>query len=65
MKIKEEEKTCPLCGSYNNCQHGQGDCWCKTAVFPEGILDLVPEDKKGKACICKSCLEKYIKEHGI
>jgi hypothetical protein len=20
---------------------------------------LIPSDKKGKACICKSCLEKY------
>ncbi len=27
--------------------------------IPKGLLDLVPEEKKGKACICKSCIEKY------
>lgn len=59
MSIKEFEKKCPLCGQDNNCKHGQGGCWCDTVKFPKDILDLIPNDKKGKACICKSCLEKY------
>lgn len=59
MNLKESDRICPLCGQDNNCQHGQGGCWCETVKFPKHILDMVPDDKKGKACICKSCLEKY------
>ncbi len=55
------EKTCPICGQDNNCQHGKSDCWCTKVKIPKGLLDLVPDDKKGKACICKSCVEKYNK----
>lgn len=59
MSIKELEKICPICGEDNNCQHGEKECWCNTIKIPEHILNMVPEDKKGKACICKSCIEKY------
>ncbi len=59
--MKETEKICPLCGESNNCQHGKCGCWCETVKVPKRVLDLVPEDKKEKACICKSCLEKYDK----
>lgn len=61
MSLTEAERICPLCGQDNNCQHGKEDCWCNTVKVPKHVLDLVPEDKKGKACICKSCLEKYQK----
>lgn len=61
MSLKESEKICPICGKNNNCKHGQGECWCGTVKFPKEIFDLIPEDKKGKACICKSCLEEFIK----
>lgn len=53
------ENTCPLCGKDNNCQHGKSDCWCTTVMVPKHVLDLVQEDKKGRACICKECIEKY------
>lgn len=59
MDMKAEDKCCPLCGKSNNCQHGQGGCWCERVTVPKHVLDLVPEDKRGKACICKSCIEKY------
>lgn len=61
MGLEKAERICPICGQDNNCQHGQGGCWCDTVEFPEFVLDLVPEDKKRKACICRSCLEKYQK----
>lgn len=61
MGLEEFEKICPLCGQDNNCQHGQAECWCDTVVFPKYILDLIPSNKRGKACICKSCLEKHQK----
>lgn len=50
---------CPLCGLDNNCQRGDMECWCTTLTIPKHIIDLVPEDKKGKTCICKNCIEKY------
>lgn len=57
--MKYQEKTCPLCGENNNCQHGKGDCWCTNIKIPNHILDMVPKDKKDKACICKTCIDKY------
>jgi hypothetical protein len=60
LALKETEKTCPICGKDNNCQHDE-NCWCQTVEIPKYILELVPEDKKGKSCICKSCIEKYKK----
>lgn len=54
------EKTCPLCGEPNNCQHGK-ECWCTKVIVPDYIIKMIPEDKKGKACICKSCIEKHTK----
>ena len=59
MSLKGEERICPICGKDNNCHHGESSCWCSTIKVPKHVLDLVPEDKKGKACICKECIEKY------
>jgi len=62
MVEKESHRICPICGEDNNCQHGkdgQERCWCMEVSFPKHILDMIPDDKKGKACICLSCLKKY------
>ena len=53
------EKICPICGKDNNCQSDEEECWCFHIEIPKGILELVPEDKREKTCICKSCIEKY------
>jgi len=52
------DRICPLCGQDNNCQHN-AECWCHKEKFPKQVFEMIPEDKRGKACICKSCLEKY------
>jgi len=56
-------KTCPLCGKDNRCgllgQNPTEPCWCTQEVFPSKLLERVPEDSKGKACICRECLEKF------
>jgi hypothetical protein len=53
---------CPLCNKDNQCGLEAGQtieaCWCSKAVFPKGILELVPEEQQEKSCICKSCLER-------
>ncbi len=54
---------CPLCGEDNGCGNLKGmpggSCWCSHADFPAGIFAVIPDEKRRKACICPSCLEKY------
>jgi hypothetical protein len=53
------DKICPLCGQPNYCKAHDGDCWCTKVKVPKELIEKVPEDKKGKACICKTCIDKY------
>ncbi len=53
---------CPLCGADNQCGNllaskGQA-CWCRAAdmTFPEALLQRIPQDARGKACICRGCV---------
>ncbi|MDW7651363.1 MAG: cysteine-rich CWC family protein [Bacillota bacterium] len=43
MVAEGEERICPLCGQDNNCQHGEGSCWCQDFKIPQYILDMVPK----------------------
>ncbi len=52
-------KICPICGGDNGCMHNS-DCWCFKVTIPEGLLESIPEEKRGKACVCKSCVEEYM-----
>jgi hypothetical protein len=58
---------CPLCGRPNQCAPARSgnlhaSCWCASAKFPLGLLARVPAEVRGKACICRDCLEKYLTE---
>lgn len=61
MSSQIDEKLCPLCGEENGCKK-DSSCWCHEIKIPKELLDMVDEDKRGKACICKSCVEKYLKK---
>jgi hypothetical protein len=58
---------CPLCGSANMCAmeiaKATGKplerCWCVDAVFDPQLLESLPEDTKGKACICSACSNQF------
>ncbi|QGQ98080.1 hypothetical protein EHS13_25930 [Paenibacillus psychroresistens] len=54
---------CPICNKDSQCGVEAGQtieaCWCSKAVFPQEIFDQIPLDLKGKACICKACLDKF------
>ncbi|MFT4146249.1 MAG: cysteine-rich CWC family protein [Mobilitalea sp.] len=66
MQANIDQDICPLCGKPNNCQHTIGmGCWCEKEYFPEELLNLIPEEKKMKACICKNCLVKYREEQKL
>ena len=63
---------CPLCQQHNHCVNlGAADtektCWCNDPAisFPQALLDQVPNDKKRKACICKTCAQAFKENHGV
>ncbi|SEO13272.1 cysteine-rich CWC family protein [Paenibacillus sp. OV219] len=49
---------CPLCRQSNRCE-GNESCWCSREKFPKELIALVPEELKGKACICEACLHAF------
>lgn len=51
-------KTCPLCGNDNNCSSSK-ECWCHSIIVPKELLDKVPNEKKDKSCICKTCIDDF------
>lgn len=53
---------CPLCGGPNDCTPagcGRFDvaCWCAQARFPAAVLERVPVEQRGIACVCRRCAE--------
>ncbi len=57
---------CPLCKTANACVNlGCADndktCWCNDATisFPKELLEKIPAENRGKACICKACAIAY------
>jgi len=54
---------CPLCGEQNRCAmevaretgEPQAPCWCMAADFRNAPLAAVPQETRGKACICARC----------
>jgi hypothetical protein len=54
---------CPLCGQPNGCAMeaaratglAQPPCWCTRVDFASGVLDGLPPEARGKACICQAC----------
>ena len=54
---------CPLCGRTNQCAMEveratgvkQPPCWCTQVDFSAGVLDRLPAEARGKACICEAC----------
>jgi hypothetical protein len=60
MTGPQPEFTCPVCGTSNQCavaQSGQFDtpCWCKNVKFSTQALERVPEEQRGKVCLCPRC----------
>lgn len=60
------DQVCPICQQLNQCviSRGQGsinDCWCMhlEEKIPDELLNMVPADLRGKACVCENCLQRY------
>ena len=48
---------CPLCGESNACgmAAGQESCWCFDVSIPAAVLEKIPEEARGVACVCEAC----------
>ncbi|ULL19682.1 hypothetical protein DVH26_08615 [Paenibacillus sp. H1-7] len=48
-----------MCGSANLCRVESGDCWCFHTKVPLELRNRIPADQRGKACICRKCVEEF------
>lgn len=50
---------CAICGKPNDCALASGreitECWCATAAIGPEALMRVPEEKRGRVCLCPEC----------
>lgn len=59
-KNQEDENICPICQKENHCDaQNAHQCWCMTISFPKELISQLPEELKGKRCICKNCIMEY------
>ena len=57
---------CPVCGQPNRCAMeveretgvAQGPCWCTQVDFSRELLEGLPAEARGKACICQACASR-------
>lgn len=60
---------CPLCGGDNRCAveiaratgEAQPPCWCVNATFSPGLLERIPAEARGQACICAACVAEALR----
>jgi len=58
--MSENETVCPVCLADNQCMaHSKTPCWCNNVKIPQELLDLVPQEQRGKSCICLSCINAF------
>ncbi|WP_410506459.1 cysteine-rich CWC family protein [Marinomonas sp. GJ51-6] len=44
---------CPFCHIDNRCSVSEEEpCWCFTMTIPDGMLELLSDQDKGKNCVC-------------
>lgn len=60
---KVDPTLCPICKEPNACAmeiarltgSKAEHCWCFNALFSSDVLALVPDESKGRACVCQKC----------
>ncbi|ADG93636.1 conserved hypothetical protein [Arcobacter nitrofigilis DSM 7299] len=54
-------KLCPFCGNENLCEAHipNNSCWCNTIKVPMELRELIPQENRMKACICKKCILSF------
>lgn len=60
MAIPIDPAHCPRCGRPNQCTMAAGRpserCWCTDVVVPAALLDALPAEARGAACLCAACI---------
>jgi hypothetical protein len=60
MQKNINDTICPFCHSKNQCMaHVEAPCWCNSVSVPNELQVIVPEETKGKICICLSCIQLF------
>jgi hypothetical protein len=54
------DQICPICGKPNDCVRARSGtldepCWCEEVEISADAISRVPEEKRGKSCICHHC----------
>lgn len=65
LASSHDASRCPLCGQPNQCameaQRASGvkqpPCWCTQVKFDAALLSRLPEQARGRACICAACAQ--------
>lgn len=64
-----EPERCPVCGQINDCAIEAGlpgeECWCFQTSVSATALERIPEDLRGKACLCPRCAAGVLPEEEI
>ncbi len=63
MNTPVDPTRCPLCGNANACAMeteratgvAQPPCWCTRIDFDRQVLERLPSEARGVACICNAC----------
>lgn len=63
LVIPPDPRLCPLCGAGNGCAmeaerasgQAQPPCWCTQVAFDRAVLERIPAEARGLACVCSRC----------
>lgn len=62
-RMEVYKNICPICGRQNNCGYEKGlphgECWCDNIKVPKELIALIPDEYKGKSCICQVCILEF------
>ncbi len=61
------DRLCPLCNGDNDCAMANGrppeSCWCQGVELNPDSLAAIPEDARGRRCICAKCGTEVVYSH--
>ena len=61
-----DDMRCPFCDKDNRCGiAAPADCWCMQVEIPSELLELVPAESRGRACICGECVAAFNAGDGV
>lgn len=58
--VVSRDPVCPVCGQLNGCALARTGsfaepCWCAEVEISADAIAKIPEEMRGKSCICHNC----------